>query len=506
MSEAAAIDYAAWVARSDRFRIVCVQNYGASGTLFLQSLLDFHPETVSLPGLALATFFEDWRAAATQPEGTRIATVLGQAASLFDASHPLWRDWGMDALGDDRTASCAVDQTAFLGHFGALYGAGAGASRRRFLCAVYLAHSFARGRVPAEGAVLVFPIHGAPPSTAEDVEADFPDALYLHMVRHPVSTAVSVARHIAGRGLDEFVPPIERALDQVLVDRKWIDGRPCHGDRPYFARLGPRARALRLEALHEDPQGSTAKLAAFLGIAWDATLLRSTVSGLAWWNRAESPRLSGFDPQIPSRGVAERTHGAERLAIRLAALPKLIAWNYPDAMPWRGVPDFAVRAVFALASLVPFAAERAAPPEAATLSGAISLGRFWPETTRGRLERRLAGLAAFAGLDGVRHKTAPPADGGLLCLFYRRAGDGLQEGTFVQLAAQAPRLASDRLGFAVLEDAAARPAPGALIAQAFALAAGRIVARWRRYIAIRRALWRGYAQARTKTAEPVPEI
>lgn len=501
-----AIDYADWVARSDSFRIVCVQNYGASGTLFLQSLLDGHPETLSLPGLTMSIFFEQWRLAQTQPEGDRIALVLSQAAPLFDAHHPSWRDWGMDALGDDRNASCAVDQTVFLGHFGALYREGAGASRRRFLCAVYLAYSFARGRAPAEATTLVFPIHGAPPATAEDIEADFPDARHLHMVRHPVSTYVSVARHIVGRGLDEFVPSLERALDQVLIDRRWIDGRVGYGDRPYFAHLGARARALRLEALHEDPQGTTAKLAAFLGIAWDVALLRSTVSGLAWWNRAESPRLSGFDPKIPSRGVAERTHGVERLAIRLAALPKLLAWNYPDAELWRSVPEFVARAVFAFVSLVPFAAEREAPPEAAILTGAASLGRCLPAATRARLERRLAGLSAFAGLDGVRHKAAPPAEGGLLCLFYRRDGDGLQEGAFVQLAAQAPRLAADRLGFAVLEDAIARPAPGALIAQALALAAGAIVARWRRYVAIRRALWRGYADARTLAAAPVPEI
>lgn len=500
----ASIDYSAWVSRSDAFRIACVQNYGSSGTLFVQSLLDFHPETLALPGLTARDFFEVWRGGAAAVQAPPLARVTSALAPLFDPQHAQWRDWGMDRLGEDRRSACTVDREAFMAHFAALLSAGAGASRRRVLCAIYLAYAFAWGRTPAARALIVFPIHGGSAATAADIEADFPGALYLHMVRHPASNFVSLRRHIESQGHAEYVPTLERAMAQVLSDLQWIDSKPAHGDRPYDPAIGARARAFRLEALHEAPRATLVRIAEFLGIAWDESLMRSTVSGLTWWNRSESPTVSGFDPAIPTRGVREGTHRAERLAIRLAALPKLTAWGYADAARWRSVPGWAVRVAFFAASLVPLAVERRPPPETMIFAAAGAFARFVPADVRAWIGRRWQVAAAFAGRGNAAAENAAQVGGSsLLYVYYGRSdGTGL-EGAVLTLGPQAPRPATGAAAFVVLEDALDRPGAGALLRRAAVLGLATAIARWRRYVALRRALWRGYADARIPAAAPV---
>ncbi|MCM0021237.1 MAG: sulfotransferase [Tagaea sp.] len=298
--------------------------------------------------------------------------MIAYLEPLFVPDHWQWVDWGTDKLGPSRGSSCAVDRTAFLAHFASLMACDGMATRRRFLCSVYIAHALTLGRTVRPRAVLVFPIHGGPLFRAEAIEADFPGALYLHMVRHPVSSTSSIVRHARTLSLERAFPAVARALVQVLSDRAWLTDSPGYGDRAYLPEIGARAKAFRLEALHERPRDTLEAICAFADLAWDEALLRSTFNGLQWWNRAESPRLSGFDPALPARGVGESTHAIERLAIRLAALPKLIAWRYPDAEPFARWPEFLVSLVFRVAALVPFRAEFAAPE-----SSDEPIGRAW---------------------------------------------------------------------------------------------------------------------------------
>jgi hypothetical protein len=368
--------YGDLVAKSDGFRMLCVQNYAASGTLFLQSLLDFHPRILSLPGLMLRDFPEEWFKCGQYPDAERMARLMVYLEPLFVPDHWQWVNWGTDKLGPARESSCAVDRTAFYAHFAALMACDGMATRRRFLCSVYIAHALTLGaKIPAR-AVLVFPIHGGPLFSAQTVEADFPGALYLHMVRHPVSSAVSVVRQVRAMLPDRKFPAVARALVQVLSDRAWFTDSQGYGDRAYLPEIGARAKAFRLEALHERPRETLEAICAFAGLAWDDALLRSTFNGLQWWNRAESPRVSGFDPALPARGVSESTHAIERLAIRLAALPKLIAWRYPDSEPFARWPEFLVSLAFRLVALVPFRAEFAAPEDPGEPAGRAWLRRY----------------------------------------------------------------------------------------------------------------------------------
>jgi hypothetical protein len=353
--------YGDLVAKSDGFRILCVQNYAGSGTLFVQSLLDFHPETLSFPGLAMREFHWALEGRPGMANVERIGSLVASMELLFDPAHPHWKEWGTDGLGPARARDCTVDRHLFISHFASLLACGGDANRRRLMCACYIAYALSLGRRIPGRAILVFPIHGGPQFVARAIEDDFPGALYLHMVRHPISAAVSIARHIRAQGQHVRVPASERALVQVLSDRAWGNDAPGFGDRPYLPGLGDRAKAFRLEALHERPRETLDAIRAFAGLAWDDALMRSTFNGLQWWNRAESPRVSGFDPSLPARGVRERTHAIERLAIRLAALPKLAAWRYTDAELFASWPEALVSLVFRVVSLVPFRAEFEAP-------------------------------------------------------------------------------------------------------------------------------------------------
>ena len=45
---------------STELRVIAVQNYGSSGSIFLHSLLDSHPQTLVLPGSYGIQYYVSW--------------------------------------------------------------------------------------------------------------------------------------------------------------------------------------------------------------------------------------------------------------------------------------------------------------------------------------------------------------------------------------------------------------------------------------------------------------
>jgi adenylylsulfate kinase len=345
------------VSISSRISILAVQNYGISGTLFLQSLLDGHPHVLSTPALYSHDFFSFWEAYGNKDPK--------EFVNLFMIHHAHWfspdlatRDHGLHQMGPNMDEAVSVDAGKFreaLSEF--LEETGERMSRRKaYFVGVFGAYSRALERKVAEPAVVVFPIHSLPERHAGYLLEDFQAVKFLHMVRDPVQNIGSMVKHIIHNKLS--VNPMECAFSQVVCDytMHWGNGYYARGDRPFFPEAADRSRAVRLEDLHNRPKETLQAICRWVGIPWDDCLLTSTFDGKKWWNRPESPRVSGFGTETIQRDRhRDVTSPFDRARFQGILWRKAVVWGYTAPRYVRSLP---FRFLLPFLLLLPFRAER----------------------------------------------------------------------------------------------------------------------------------------------------
>ncbi len=310
--------------------ILAVQNYGTSGTLFLQSLLDSHPHVLATPALHSQQFHFFWKGHATPSEEKLIDAFCEWHAHWFEPAK-VHRQLGLHQMGAAMDEILVIDRDEFTRRLRDRL-ARVRLDRRAFLLATHRAYADVRGVEPRRPTVLVFPIHGAPRWVASQLFEDFADALrILHVVREPTQNLGSVFKHVrAGEGW-RHLDAAECAIAQVLLDFTVHAGAyPVYGSRPYLPELAAASRALRLEDLHRAPRPALEALCAWLGIPWSDSLLQSTFDGKLWWNRPESKRVSGFSSAIVGNRHDDLFSPLDRARLDSLTRRQRRAWGYRD--------------------------------------------------------------------------------------------------------------------------------------------------------------------------------
>jgi len=92
--------------------VIAIQNYGTSGTLFLQSLLDNHPQVLITPALYSRTFYYFWRIHGHEN--------LKQLISSFVKWHSFWfsakmavSEHGLDQMGKSKKEAIFIKLNPF---------------------------------------------------------------------------------------------------------------------------------------------------------------------------------------------------------------------------------------------------------------------------------------------------------------------------------------------------------------------------------------------------------
>jgi Sulfotransferase family len=266
-------------------KVVAIFFWGRSGSVFLHSLFDSHPEVLTLPGTRINAFHErQWPAIAREPDVPSMARrFVTWNPSLFDGKQDRWFE-GLDALGPSRDTPLAVDAAAFERELVQLLAGRAPVTRRGFFLAAHVAYALARGQDVSGKTTLVYHLHS--PEAYAGIQAaleDFPDLRALGVTREPVRSVLSYLRK------------------NVLVARAWR-----HHDRSEYAQLAPSggynfvyrhqllgwrellARhplpflGLRIEDLNRDLEGQMRRAAQFVGLPWHECLTVSTFNGLAY--------------------------------------------------------------------------------------------------------------------------------------------------------------------------------------------------------------------------------
>jgi hypothetical protein len=285
---AAGGDYAGQMRHLQALKPVALVTTGRTGSDFLQSLLDGHPEVLTFNGSL--PFYADFlpHSACARAGSFAIEDMLQEFVGCYINRFKSRYDTAerKDRLGRDQNESLDIDTHAFLDHAARLLD-GQEPTPRNALLAIYGAYHLCLGRDVLTTKVLFHHAHRF--DEMERFLRDFPRASVIVTTRDPRANFVSVVEH--GRELLTYRDSqkhVYHCLNHILAD-----STPC-------AALGVKYAAVRLEDL---PRESALRACAeWMGISYAPSMLESTWGGLQWWGDRLSPK-----PIAPAAWAPTRT-------------------------------------------------------------------------------------------------------------------------------------------------------------------------------------------------------
>jgi hypothetical protein len=237
-----------------------------SGTTLVRDLLDDHPALSVLP--AEGTYHTNLAPTlAARPRGAWLATVASEW--LRRLANPINRPpyWLLGRSGP--TASPYVEFARTLIAWWPAVESHLGPTHPSWpLVAVSMGYASASRRLASHELAKWVEKTPANERFLTALEREFPDAVIVHVVRHPFAVIASRKQlevEATGR-FDQF----SRAVDDLAVSFDVAAARPA--DAPGYCRV-------HYEDLVRDARGVTARLAERLEIAWSPSLLEPTVAG-----------------------------------------------------------------------------------------------------------------------------------------------------------------------------------------------------------------------------------
>jgi len=276
------------VSLENKPRICSILYDGRSGSVFLQSLLDNHPDVSTFPATALCG----------GRRGVHINKILDQVESLswinlgqlFVDQYPVVFDSREDTtncrlhqLGPDQNDFLKVDPKKFL-EFWLVMDPLENKNRRFFFTALHMAYELAKGRSLSGDFTIIHAMHTPEPSM-EPLCSAFPEMGILLMTREPLETFNSHFRHhIKAYELEN--------PGKNFWDLEESVGYPLHIFKNIFtsyeniqkwSRNHSLVRALRLEDLHQEIEQTMRRMCGWLGLNYSPECKQATFGGKTHW-------------------------------------------------------------------------------------------------------------------------------------------------------------------------------------------------------------------------------
>ncbi len=343
-------------------RVVSIHYYGRSGSIFLQSLLDGHPDVLTFPANYLGGFYSFWNEYGDRSPLHIVKAFLHHyevlfdptsAEEVFDVGPYAGQEYDFDKMGPNHDEALGVDRERFRDILlakclievkdfenGRL-------ERKFFLQALHVAYAEALGRdLTGRQPLIVFQAHTPHIDVIEMLFADFvPKIRFLHSVRDPINTMASwfnemmrflddpplvLPRRTLGRSIDHAKPILSQHLNKDIIDQR-LETDP--DTQRAIEWVAENSRAVRLEDLHTKPRETLEKICAWLELDWHDCLLESTFDGKLWHWSTGGRTVSGFQTATIKQQHSDAVSWYDRLRLRFFFADKYDAWDYPLA-PW----------------------------------------------------------------------------------------------------------------------------------------------------------------------------
>lgn len=344
--------------------VVAVLSLGPSGSTLLHSLLDNHPDVLSIPfvnGISIYPFWDRWDID-PNPQGNIVDSFINEHAYWFDDKKTGSLE-GLNQMGPGMNEVAFAPGEKFRESMNSLLGDARRPSRGLFFAAVYTSYAISIGRTVKHRMVINFSLHNWGSKYANYLLDDFPNVKFIRMVRDPIASIGSTQKFLINAQSPQmttrnyFRVGLNVILNDNFTGMYFPDkkGASFYNEWPYFPEADNSFRAVRFEDLHTRPEATMKAIARWLDLTWDPCLLETTFDGKLWWNRPASVRITGFDIKQVQKKHSELFTNFDMLRIYALISKRCIKWGYDIPPLSRGL---AFRIVNLVLLLLPFRVER----------------------------------------------------------------------------------------------------------------------------------------------------
>lgn len=311
--------------------VVNISFYGRSGSFFLQSLLDNHPNILMVPGDYLRFYFEWWEHVENYYGNCLdIDFIIEKFEEAFPfiydakASTNVFNGWdgafgirmGFDTMGENQDQILKSDKLVFKKELRLLLEDRFPIKCDEFFKAIHIAYFYSIGREYKSDKLPIIVYHSHKPDLDEPKQLFnyFNNVKTLCMVREPIQSLGSLINTYRRSGkiyIEQMLYILKPFLYDGVTSRK--EEETC---------------AIKLEDLHINSRETLESICRFLNIPWNNTLMESTFDGLKWWNAKGSQKVNGFNQGIVNRRHEELFNDFDRDRIMSILHKKYMAWNY----------------------------------------------------------------------------------------------------------------------------------------------------------------------------------
>jgi len=283
---------------NDRARqIVALLHFGRSGSGYLHSLLDNHPNVSTMPGIYLSGFFgrKVWQYL-TRKNFKKVPSRLSSLYKvLFDARNPdripppfvgdtytndsVGFKEGFVRMGENQDTPLALDQALFEENIRNIIDCRKHINHGELFEAIHHAYEITLGNNFTDKHLILYHLHKIDYFCMANFLKYFPYAQLLLILREPLQSCESWALH-----------SLETERKNRYITYSEVGGRISSMllqiNSPPFKTQS--SVAVRLEDIKLDPRDTMLNLCNYLGIPESSSLYESTMQGLKWWGDPSS--------------------------------------------------------------------------------------------------------------------------------------------------------------------------------------------------------------------------
>ncbi len=300
--------------------VLAIVFLGRSGSVFLGSLLDNHPQIIMLPGTQLSFYYDFWESYGHSLQKDHlIKTFCAYFSAFFDVfafsalslrTQPALV-LGFSEMGSERNEKIEVNKEKFIQVLHFILDKVSSVDRKSFFRAIHIAYTIASNRSSqlhqSKLPMIVYQLHMNWPPLVKHLISDFPKTKIIHMIREPFQT---IGSHFKHSGYNCHV------MNHFYNDAFLYGGKD-------------RSRAIKLEDLHTEPKQTLEKIIKWIGIGWSDSLLESTFNGKKWWNLKDVEQVHGFNKVIISKNHSSFYYKFDEYRLNVLYFKRFKLWGYP---------------------------------------------------------------------------------------------------------------------------------------------------------------------------------
>jgi hypothetical protein len=310
-------------------RTATILHGGSTGSVLAASFLDNHSDIVMLPMLTSTSIYQLYHDYPNLSVWEKLVAYPPYSVMKQKSDGDLF-------LVNNPTGKFAIIPADFYASIQALFDVYGHRpeewlnARPRFFQFLHVAYTAALGRrLENPRPLMLYAQHWVNDELAERYIEDFPSGQFIHTVRDPIS------------GLDSW---FERKSDMALyrVDRRpesatayfdsavssTIDIVSLGWDRPHRG-MESRTRALRFEDMHLALDGTMRRMASWLDIPFESTMLQSSWNGIPWVVTIRGVSWCGSNP-ANARRRWRNMDVADRFTMFALMHQNFTSWDYPS--------------------------------------------------------------------------------------------------------------------------------------------------------------------------------